>query len=62
MTSLLQHLHHERFTAFIELFNAEEGRLGVVFSLLAILELVRESLLELVQVEPFAPIYVRLQS
>lgn len=62
MTNLLQCLDHERFTAFSELFSVEEGRLGVVVSLLAILELMRESLLELVQVEPFAPIYVRLQS
>jgi len=41
--------------------TSAEGRLGVVVTLLAVLELIRESLLELVQTEPFAPIHVRLR-
>ena len=47
------------FVPFQELFAAEEGRLGVVVTFLAIMELVRESLLEFQQAEAFAPIHVR---
>jgi segregation and condensation protein A len=47
---------------FVELFTAEEGRLGVVVTFMAILELVKESLVELVQNEPFAVIHVRARA
>ncbi|MCF5559265.1 segregation/condensation protein A, partial [Pseudomonas syringae] len=40
----------------------EEGRLGVVVTFMAILELVKESLVELVQNEPFAAIHVRARA
>ncbi len=58
---ILELLDVTRFTPFTRLFSPEEGRRGVVVSLLAVLELVRESLLELVQDRPFAPLYVRLR-
>jgi segregation and condensation protein A len=48
------------FIGFNELFRAEEGRLGVVVTFLAIMELIRESLVDFVQTEPFAPIHVRV--
>jgi segregation and condensation protein A len=41
------------------LFTPAEGRAGVVVTLLAILELLRERLIDLVQTGPFAPIHVR---
>lgn len=47
------------FVAFAHLFIAEEGRMGVVVTFLALMELIRESLVDFVQNEPFAPIYVR---
>lgn len=47
------------FVPFISLFRIEEGKLGVVVTFLAVLELIKESLLEIVQNEPFAPIHVR---
>jgi segregation and condensation protein A len=47
------------FVAFANLFRIEEGRMGVVVTFLAIMELLREQLLELVQTAPFAPLYVR---
>ena len=47
------------FVSFISLFDPREGRSGVVVTFLAVLELVRESMLEIVQNEPFAPLYVR---
>jgi len=47
------------FVGFHTLFTIEEGRMGVVVTFLAVMELVRESLLEFVQQEAFAPIHVR---
>ncbi len=47
------------FIDFTELFTPEEGRMGVVVSFLAIMELVREGMLEFVQAEAYAPIHVR---
>jgi segregation and condensation protein A len=47
------------FVPFGALFSVEEGRMGVVVTFLAMLELLREQLLEFVQNEAFAPIYVR---
>lgn len=61
MSRILEFMDSDRFTPFGALFNVEEGRLGVVVTFLAILELIRESLLEWVQAEPFAPIHIRLR-
>jgi len=47
------------FVTFTSLFDPREGRLGVVVTFLAILELVKEQMLDIVQNEPFAPLYVR---
>ena len=58
---VLERLDTLRFTAFTELFRPEEGRIGLVVTFLAVLELLREAVLELVQSEPFAPIYLRRQ-
>jgi segregation and condensation protein A len=59
MSMVLERVGHDEFTAFTSLFRNAEGRMGVVVSLLAILELIKESLIELVQSEPFAPIYIK---
>ncbi|MCC6209055.1 MAG: segregation/condensation protein A [Gammaproteobacteria bacterium] len=59
MTIILENVNAEQFVEFASLFTPEEGRRGVVVSLLAILELIRESLLELIQTEAFGPIYVK---
>ncbi|HVL02731.1 MAG TPA: ScpA family protein, partial [Dongiaceae bacterium] len=62
MTQVLERLGNDRFLPFVSLFSYEEGRLGVVVTFLAILELVKESLIELVQNEPFGPIHVRTRA
>jgi len=62
MSEVLERLKGGGFVPFVELFTAEEGRLGVVVTFMAILELVKESLIELVQNEPFAPIHVRARA
>ncbi len=60
MTGVLAKVNeHSDFIPFSSLFSAEEGRLGVVVSFLAIMELLREALIEFVQNEAFGPIYVR---
>jgi segregation and condensation protein A len=59
MSQVLERLDALRFTPFSALFRPEEGRTGVVVTFLAVLELLREALLELVQAEPFAPIHLR---
>jgi len=59
MSQVLERLDALRFTPFTALFRLEEGRMGAVVTFLAVLELLRETLLELAQAEPFAPIYLR---
>ena len=59
MSMVLEVTGSDEFTPFISLFQPAEGRMGVVVALLAVLELIKESLIELVQSEPFAPIYIR---
>lgn len=60
MSVILSHLqNNDQFMLFTNCFDLQEGRLGVVVTFIAILELFRESAIELVQTEPFAPIYIR---
>jgi segregation and condensation protein A len=44
----------------VQLFRAEEGRRGVTVTFVAILELMREGLIEIAQAEAYAPLHVRL--
>ena len=60
MTKLLRRLRDTRFAEFRDLFASEAGVPVVVVTFLAMLELARESLVEITQAEAFAPIYVRL--
>ena len=59
MSAVLAALDKDNYTEFTSLFSVEEGRRGVIVTLLAILELVREMLIELVQAKPMGPIHVR---
>ncbi|MCW8852404.1 MAG: segregation/condensation protein A [Gammaproteobacteria bacterium] len=59
MSTVLAALSAEGFTDYTSLFTIEEGRRGVVVTLLAILELVKEQLIDLVQSEAFAPIHLK---
>lgn len=60
MSEILRKLQNLRFAEFHELFDLEQGTAGVVVTFVAMLELARESLLQITQAEAFAPIYVRL--
>ena len=59
MSSVLDDLAGRPFVPFVSLFRVEEGKLGVVVTFLAVLELVKESLVEIVQTEVFGPIHVK---
>ena len=62
MSRVLETITAHDFTDYTQLFTIEEGRRGVVVTLLALLELVKEQLIDLVQSEPFASIHVRAAS
>jgi len=62
MGNVLAILSAEGFTPFVSLFNEEEGRMGIVVTFLAVMELTKERMVELVQSEPFAPIHVRART
>lgn len=59
MGDVLSKLDDGKFHRFEEMFTAEEGKLGVLVTFLAILELAKEQLLDVVQEAPLAPIYVK---
>jgi segregation and condensation protein A len=62
MSAILSLLRDDQFVTFESLFTPEEGRLGVVVSFLATLELVKEQLIEVVQAEVLGPIHVRARA
>jgi chromatin segregation and condensation protein Rec8/ScpA/Scc1 (kleisin family) len=59
MSEIVARLQSAEFVEFGHLFKVEEGRLGVTVTFIAILELAREGLLELVQAEVYGPLHVR---
>ncbi len=60
MTIVLRMLQDRRFAEFHEMFDASRGLPVVIVTFIALLELAKESLIEITQAEAFAPIYVRL--
>jgi segregation and condensation protein A len=59
MSRILSALRDNPYMEFHHLFDPEEGRMGVVVSFLALMELTREQLVDLVQNEPFGQIYIK---
>lgn len=59
MTQVLSIVNKNAFTSFDALFNVEEGRAGIVVTFIAILELLKQAIIEIVQAQPYAPIHVR---
>ena len=62
MSHVLEVIRDKQFVPFVSLFKESEGRLGVVVTFLAIMELIKESLVEIVQNESFGPIHVKARS
>jgi segregation and condensation protein A len=60
MSSILRKLRSARFVEFGDLFDVGSSVPVLVVNFLALLELARETLVELTQAEAYAPIYVRL--
>ncbi len=55
MSEILTRIHANNFTGFSDLFDPEEGRMGVAVTFIAVLELLRESMIDVVQSDQFAP-------
>jgi segregation and condensation protein A len=62
MVRVLERINADDFTSFTDFFDPSEGRMGVVVSFIAILELLKESMIEIVQSKPYGPIYVKANS
>ncbi len=62
MSEILSRIKAGTFATFSDLFDAEEGRMGVAVTFIAILELLRESTIEVAQAEAYAPLHVRAAS
>jgi len=62
MSEILTRIKANTFTDFADLFDPEEGRMGVAVTFIAILELLRETVIDVVQSEQFAPLHVRAAS
>jgi len=62
MSEVLERLAGQQFVPFVSLFRVSEGRLGVVVTFLALMELIKEALVEIVQAENFGPIHVKARS
>ncbi len=62
MADVMLKVTHDSYTEFTMLFTLEEGKRGVVVTFMAVLELIKQSIIELVQSEPFSPIHVKLIS
>ena len=60
MSNILAALEQGNFVEFSQLFTAAEGRAGVTVAFVAVLELLREELIELTQTAPYAPLHVRI--
>ena len=60
MSRILNAMSENPFMEFHQLFDPKEGRMGVVVSFLALMELTREQLVDIVQNEPFGQIYIKV--
>ena len=60
MTSILRRLQSTQFVEFQDLFDPSRGVAVIVVNFIALLELAKETLIEITQGDAFAPIYVRL--
>lgn len=62
MVNVLEAINAKEYIEFTQLFSPEESKMGLVVTFLAILELVKASLIEILQNESFAPIYVKARA
>jgi segregation and condensation protein A len=60
MSLILQKLQSNKFAEFADLFPEKQGKLGVVVTFIAILELIKQSMIEVVQTQPYSKIYLNM--
>ena len=59
MSHVLSKLEEKNFLEFENMFDVKEGKMGVVVTFVAILELIKESLIDMVQAAPYGQIYLK---
>ena len=63
MTQVLETLNEQKtFVPFVSLFRVKEGKIGVIVTFMAVMELIKESLIDIVQNEAFGPIHVKAKT
>jgi len=62
MSQILLTISDNKFTPMLSLLRKDEGRMGVVVTFLAIMELIKEALVEIAQSEPFGPIHIKART
>ena len=62
MSQIINKIGVNNFTDFTKLFDINEGRLGVAVTFLAILELLKDTMIDVVQNEEFAPLHIKVSS
>lgn len=62
MSEILLRITARKFVPLVSLLVREQGRQGVIVTFLAVMELIKESLIEIVQTEPFGPIHVKARA
>ena len=62
MSEIMVHLSGLKFVPLSSLLAKDEGRLGIVVTFLAVMELMKDSMVEIVQTDPFGPIHLKSRS
>lgn len=62
MSDIMVRLSDHKFVPLASLLDKGEGRLGVVVTFLAVMELMKDSMIEIVQTDPFGPIHLKSRS
>lgn len=62
MLEIINRIQVKKFIDFVDLFSISEGRLGIAVTFLAVLELLKDATIEVVQNEEFAPMHIRVSS
>ncbi len=60
MSTILERLKQNDFMHFYQLFDAKEGKMGVVVTFMGMMELLKEKLIEVIQTEPYGPIHLKV--
>ncbi|MBT6042776.1 MAG: segregation/condensation protein A [Gammaproteobacteria bacterium] len=62
MSQILLSISDNQFVPMLSLLRKDEGRMGVVVTFLAVMELIKEAMIEIAQSEPFGPIHIKART